>query len=419
MLVSAAAAARIRSGGSWGQVGCRVSDTEQVAGVVSLSVGSGPVMPVALPDRHFLAHADPRSIGRWYRVSSEVHGWWMAAASRAGAAIPADAFAAAIPTHFFRGPHIAITYTPDGEQAFPGVGVPELVAWRVDTESATPMTLEVEPDVLGMAQLLPGWPVDALASVRAIVVGVGSIGAATALSLATYGIGELVLVDPDRLLWHNLVRHIGSARDIGRLKVAALREQLRAQRPDTTVEAYPIDVVIDADQIRGLLNRTDIIVCAADGVAPRRVVSHLARRAGVDAVMACVLEDGALGEIMRLRPWPARGCLLCQRAGLVEAGALDPEPNLDAGYGAGTRHQPMTAVGGDLHLVGHLAAKTAVATMLERRGHPDQQLPGEHALVALRPRPGWAPPFDPDHAGELRWSPAWPIRPGCPTCEGP
>jgi hypothetical protein len=79
----------------------------------------------------------------------------------------------------------------------------------------------------------------------------------------------------------------------------------------------------------------------------------------------------------------------------------------------------MTAVGSDLHLVAHLAAKTAVATILERAGHPDQRLPGEHALIGLRRQPFVAPPFNLDRTGELRWLPATPPRPGCPTCEAP
>ena len=80
--------------------------------------------------------------------------------------------------------------------------------------------------------------------------------------------------------------------------------------PETEVEAYPLDVVADADQICPLLAPVNLVVCATDGVAPRRVVSHLARRARLDAILACVLEDGGLGEVLRLRPWKDRGCLV-------------------------------------------------------------------------------------------------------------
>jgi tRNA A37 threonylcarbamoyladenosine dehydratase len=39
-----------------------------------------------------------------------------------------------------------------------------------------------------------------------VMVGMGSIGAAAFHALAAYGVGQLILVDPDRLRWHNLVR---------------------------------------------------------------------------------------------------------------------------------------------------------------------------------------------------------------------
>ena len=84
------------------------------------------------------------------------------------------------------------------------------------------------------------------------------------------------------------------------------------------------DVSADADMMRPLFDVSDVVICAADGVGPRRVVSHLARRTTVPAVLACVLEEGEIGEIIRLMPWPTSGCLLCHRQHLVDAAGFDP-----------------------------------------------------------------------------------------------
>ena len=54
----------------------------------------------------------------------------------------------------------------------------------------------------------------------------------------------------------------------------------------------------------------------------------------------------------------------------------------------------MTAVGGDLALIGSIGAKVAVATLLEGRGFREAALPGDHLTVALRPTPDIAAPFD-------------------------
>ena len=416
LLVPATAAERIRAGGRWGKIVCSVSPAEELAAITRLSVENGAIIPVDLPDKHWVKSADETPNGRWYRVPSTLHGAWLQAVRREGAGVPIAAFKELIPTALIIGTHIAVTYAPDVENDYPGVGLPDLLAWYVTNEGAMPMGVEVMPDALGMSQLRGNWPVEALSAATVMVVGVGSIGGAATLDLASYGVGRLLLVDPDRLRWHNLVRHVSSVRDVGRLKVTALREQITAVRPDTRVEAHGLDVVSDADAVRSMLAQTNAVLCAADGVGPRRVVSHLARQARIDAILACVLEDGAIGEVLRLRPWPGRGCLLCHRRHLRESGGIDPEPMLEAGYGSFTR--PMAAVGGDLHHVASLAAKVTVASLLERAGHSDQQLAGEHAVIGLRPRETWAEPFNVERTGEIQWAGPWPSQPDCVTCGG-
>ncbi|SCE95040.1 Molybdopterin or thiamine biosynthesis adenylyltransferase [Micromonospora viridifaciens] len=413
---------RLRAAGSHGSATFRVSDAENVGYLCAVSVKEGLTLPVKMrPRTHFLNVGEARRGGFWYRATTDLHAYGMAAGHRQSALTVAY-FAEQVRSGFKnpgRSDYIALTYAPDVEADYPGAGIAEFAAWLVTADGVEPLDVACEPQVVGNAQLAPQWPVDPLAAATVTVVGTGSIGGATVHALADYGVGRLVLVDPDRLLWHNLVRHVSGPAQVGKMKVFALRDDLEKLRPDTHIEPHALDVIRDADKVRPLLARSDLVVCTADGVAPRRVVSHLARRAGLEAVLACVLEDGGIGEILRLRPWPDRGCLVCQRQALTDAGAIDPEPALDAGYGTGTRHRPMTAVGSDLHLVGQLAAKAAVATLLECAGHPDQRLPGDHGLLALRPKPGWPPPFDLARAGELRWLAARPPVSGCPTCEEP
>jgi hypothetical protein len=69
--------------------------------------------------------------------------------------------------------------------------------------------------------------------------------------------------------------------------------------------------------------------------------------------------------------------------------------------------------------MGQLTAKAAVATLLERHGAADQKLPGDHAIIGLRPQTGWAAPFDLTRPETIRWRPGTAPIPGCPTCEVP
>ncbi|MEV7886916.1 HesA/MoeB/ThiF family protein [Streptomyces sp. NPDC002817] len=423
ILIPQQAAAAIRSLGTSGRLSLRINQPEQFAVVRGLSEQDQAILPVEPSPKHRLLGSHPAvSTGWWLHANTDLHLMWLALSARRGTSLKLDAFRAAVPNGF-KTPgapgYWAITYAPGLKNTYPEHDLPDLLAWHVMPTGAQPVAVSVEPDITGIRQLNDHWPVHELQSKRIMLIGAGSIGSATAHALASYGIGLLTLIDPDRLDWHNLVRHTSARKHVGRHKVTALAEELIALRPDTRVNAQALDVIEHADQIRALLTDTDLVVCTADGVAPRRVTGHLARRAGRTAVLACVLENGALGEILRLRPWPQHGCLTCRRHNLAQAGGLDPEPALDAGYGTGTPHRPMTAVGSDLHLVAQLTAKTAVATLLERAGHPDQRLPGEHALLSLRRQPDWAPPFDLNRTAELRWLPSTPPRSGCPTCEAP
>lgn len=370
-----------------------------------------------------LKYGDSTFHGQWMQTDdvqlAVLHGWM---SSRPSGALPFEKFRELAGKVEDPGGNLGLLVTRLTSDAG-NPELPEFSGWRITREGVTPLPLHVEPDSYGAAQFAEAWPVQQLQGNSVAIVGAGSIGGHAALAMSELGLGRLVLVDPDRLLWHNLVRHRLDPSAVGASKVSGLRETIHQRtahsEPETrtSVEAYDLDVVARAEEFAAILAGVDIVLCTADGIAPRRVVSHLARIGGKPAVMACVLNDGGFGEIIRLRPGRKFGCLLCQRAALSAAGAMDAEADQELAYGTGLVHKPMAAIPHDLSLVGNLAAKVTVATILESlHGDATQQLPGEHALLGLRPQAGLAPPFDLAYAGELRWASISPPRPECATC---
>lgn len=362
---------------------------------------------------HYLRFADVRAhTGAWYRADADLHLIHDQLLRRTEAAISLDYFRSFVKgewTHPGELNMFVVTVTTSEG------GGPAVSAWRINNEAATPESSSVVDGRIAPLEFIGDvWPVAELRACRATIVGVGSIGSAVAELLAQNGAGHLNLVDYDRLEQRNLPRHVLSERDLGRHKVYAMRDRLLDGRGGPSVDAFPIDVLTETDLLRPIVADSDIVICAADGVAPRRVCNHVCRRARTPLVLAAVLGDGAFGEVIRIRS--RTGCLFCLRLALDETGAMNPEPSIDLGYGTGSTHRPMTASPGDLDLVAATAAKVAVSTLLERRGHWNQRLPGDFAILGLQPKPDYPAPFDITCAGDVRWHDLPAARSDCPTC---
>lgn len=312
---------------------------------------------------------------------------------------------------------LVITHDPDIPPELAKAGASEFAGWAVRRDGVRPIQVALQPVTIGLNQLTGQWPIEQLCNNSVALVGCGSIGSAAAEALAGYGVGRVDLVDPGRFRWHNMIRHELGGESVGRAKVDAMKVRLNKHWPEQKVVVHQIDAVADAHHLRAIVAGVDLVLCAADGVAPRRVASHLARRAGKPAVLACVLDSGSVGEVIRLRPTPRFGCLLCLRQHLASQGAMDAEADQELEYGTGRVHQPMTAVPPDLRYVGTLAAKVAVATLLESlHGDHTQRVPGEHAIIGLRPTGDLAEPFDLREVGDVRWSSIPGPRTSCATC---
>lgn len=399
-------------GWPWGLLNLRVT-----ADVITIChVWNRDKTPYAVSDAwldgHITKYADIRvRAGVWYRVDPFLHVLYDELFRRANSAISAEYFQAHVPQGWLAPgptPMLVVAYSIVGGEP------PNVSVWQISRDGATPIEFSVVDDERPPLDFIAGeWPVKLLAERRATLVGVGSIGSAAADVLAAGGVGRLALVDYDRLEQRNLARHQLGPRHLGRLKVVAMAEYLETRFPSVEIERYPLDVVTGADLLRPLFASSDVIICASDGVASRRVVNHLARRATRPLILAAVLEDGAFGEIIRVHP--RTGCLYCLRLSQVENGAFDPEPAIDLGYGTGSAHRPMTAAPSDLLTIGSLAAKMSLSTLLAKdRWH--QRLPGDYLVMGLQPTPDMPSPFDLDRSGDIRWHNLPPSRPDCPTC---
>jgi bacteriocin biosynthesis cyclodehydratase domain-containing protein len=103
-----------------------------------------------------------------------------------------------------------------------------------------------------------------LREAKVAVLGVGGLGGWAAWSLATTGIGEMWLVDGDRVEMSNLNRQIlYTPADIGLLKVEAAAARLRAFNPDARITATARRLG-SAVEIADFVAGADVVIDAID-----------------------------------------------------------------------------------------------------------------------------------------------------------
>lgn len=111
-----------------------------------------------------------------------------------------------------------------------------------------------------------------LADARVLIIGIGGLGSAASMYLAAAGIGQLVLVDYDRVDLSNLQRQIVHATpDIGKPKVESAREYLSALNPEITIT--PIARQLDGKELEQEIDFANVVVDASDNFKTRFAIN--------------------------------------------------------------------------------------------------------------------------------------------------
>jgi molybdopterin/thiamine biosynthesis adenylyltransferase len=185
-----------------------------------------------------------------------------------------------------------------------------------------------------------------LGRMKVVVVGAGGVGLPLVTMLARLGVGELVVIDPDRLAPTNLPR-MPEARRIDALmplrafpgggwiadrlstrKVRLARRAARRANPSIRFKGMAVNVV-EPEAARELID-ADYIFLAADGHLARMLVNAVAHQFLIPAVQLGTRIDidrttGVVGDIRtNVRPiLPGSGCLRCNN--LISGSRLQQE----------------------------------------------------------------------------------------------
>jgi molybdopterin/thiamine biosynthesis adenylyltransferase len=136
-------------------------------------------------------------------------------------------------------------------------------------------------------------PVQVLQDLHVNMIGCGAVGSFAALALAKMGIGSMTLYDPDAVEEHNLPVQFFTNTDIGRPKVEALADQLRAMT-ECSVTALP-EAYVDQPL-------SSVTMSAVDSMTARkRIWRHIMGRQEVPMYLDARM--GALvGQVLTVHP---------------------------------------------------------------------------------------------------------------------
>ncbi len=140
-----------------------------------------------------------------------------------------------------------------------------------------------------------------------LVLGVGGLGTAASLYLTAAGVGRLIIVDSEVVELSNLNRQVLYwTSDVGRPKVEAAAEKLRALNPN--VEVVPIKSAISEDLLERLVPQVDVVVDGLDNWKTRFLVNRVVVKHRKPFVHAGI--QGLYGQLLVVVPGKTP-CLQC------------------------------------------------------------------------------------------------------------
>jgi molybdopterin/thiamine biosynthesis adenylyltransferase len=123
---------------------------------------------------------------------------------------------------------------------------------------------------------------------RVLLVGAGGLGSPAGLYLGSAGVGQLTIVDHDRVDTTNLQRQIAHTLDrVGHFKAESLAQSIRAINPD--VQLRCVTQRADEDLLDALLPHTDLALDCTDNFDTRQAINRACVRHRVPLISGAAI----------------------------------------------------------------------------------------------------------------------------------
>ncbi len=170
--------------------------------------------------------------------------------------------------------------------------------------------MENDMDIWMRQTAIPGFGAEGqekLRDGRVAVLGLGGVGGPAALYLTASGVGELILVDGDKVEASNLNRQIlFTFPDIGRPKAQAAAERLQSHNPDLKMDV--VEKRVEERELAPLLRGCDFVLDCFDKNVDRLAVNRECVRLSIPAAHG--FAQNFSGEVFTVLPGKS-ACLAC------------------------------------------------------------------------------------------------------------
>ena len=238
-------------------------------------------------------------------------------------------------------------------------------AWQLDDK--TGKTIEIQVDMIDLKESLFKrlghlGVKEQLEDKKVALLGLGSVGSTVAAQLTKAGIKEIILIDPDTLEVHNIIRHLCDLQDLGRLKTAAVQDKLLRINPDIQVTAIANDFIKDYDEIKSQLEDVDLLIVSTDTPDSRQLANLTSVTLNIPAVYISLHERARTGSVYRIVPGTT-GCRSCLGDGKWSNEFIPGTTD----YSAATNERDILFQPGldtDISLVTMLGVKMAISSLM-------------------------------------------------------
>ena len=205
---------------------------------------------------------------------------------------------------------------------------------------------------------------------RVLIIGQGSGGSPIGVGLVQSGLGNITLVDNDRMCVGNVARHVLGLESIGRLKVLAMADFLRRKNPKLNISTFQEKIGLDnIEFIRSLVREHDLAICATGDPVSKRIMNKVCVQEGKVLIIAGCFRRAYGGNVLRVRPWEAESpCYQCLLQKFPEDFHYEEVSNAEQAEGLAYTDRPVPIEPGlatDILPVSTMVVKLAVQELLQ------------------------------------------------------